>query len=116
MLPAVEVLVEGLARDAGDLDHVDDARLGVAPLGDHLDHPRPEPSTLRITHRLARAAVPAAGQPFVAPSQAPAASAYDSDGTAVAPAQSPIQIVCSRSGPTPTSRTGTPTNSAMKAR
>ena len=57
-----EVLVEGLARDAGARDHLRDGRRGVALLGDALRHRLQQPAALRGEHDLARGGVAAAGK------------------------------------------------------
>ena len=54
VLLAREQLVERLSRHAGDADHVDHARLGVAALGDDLDHRLQDPPLLGLRHRLPR--------------------------------------------------------------
>ena len=54
VLLAGEELVEGLARDAGDADHVDHAGLRVAALGDDLDHRLEDAVALGFGHRLPR--------------------------------------------------------------
>jgi hypothetical protein len=62
VLLAREVLVEGLARDAGALDDVADRRVHVALLGRGRRHPEQHPLALGGADLLARQAMTAAGQ------------------------------------------------------
>src|SRR5262249_12994868 len=64
VLLVVEELVEGLPRDARPLDHVDDASLGIAELGDHVDGGGQDARSLLGGHLLAGEAVPSARQSF----------------------------------------------------
>ena len=70
VLLAGEEFVERLSRDAGDADHVDHAGLGVAALGDDLDHRLQDAGALGIRHGLPRQPVPAPWQPLAQPSRA----------------------------------------------
>src|SRR5206468_12790485 len=65
-----EELIERLAGDAGDADHVDDPRLGVTALGDYFDHPLEDAAALGLRHGLPRQPVPAPWQPLAQPSRA----------------------------------------------
>jgi hypothetical protein len=55
-----EMLVEGLARDAGVLDYIGDGGGAVAVLGHHLGHGVEQPAALRGEHLLAGEAMGAA--------------------------------------------------------
>ena len=62
MLLVLEVLVEGLARDAGAFQHLGHRRLGVATFGDRLGHRDEEAPALRGEDLLA-------SQPMASPGE-----------------------------------------------
>src|ERR1035441_7348776 len=60
-----ELFVEGPARDARESDHLLDARLFIAVLGDRLDHRSMDASPLILTDLVAGESVRTVGQAFV---------------------------------------------------